>query len=116
MLKELLKEHLTDEIAKVFFYEGDELLGESGRLVGLESVYREKPDVPEMLTGVSFNVIEAEGGGEGQGENQHTVVEFVLGYETVLVLIRGWYYSYDGSHYSDWCFAKAVPAIQYLPE
>lgn len=116
MLKELLRKHLTDEIAKVFFYEGDELLGESGRLVDLESVYREKPDVPEMFTGVSFNVIEAEGGGEGQGENQHTVVEFVLGYETVLVLIRGWYYSYDGSHYSDWCFAKAVPTIQYVAE
>ena len=116
MLKELLKEHLTDEIAKVFFYEGDELLGESGRLVDLESVYREKPDVPEMLTGVSFNVIEAEGGGEGGGEHQHTVVEFLLGNESVLVLVTGWYYSYDGSHYDDWCFAKAVPAVAYVKE
>ena len=116
MLKELLKEHLTDEIAKVFFYEGDELLGESDRLVDLEPEYRETPDIPEALLGVSFRVIEVEGGNEGGGEHQHTVVEFILGYESVLVLITGWYYSYDGSHYDDWCFAKAVPAIEYIPE
>lgn len=104
MLKELLKEHLTDEIAKVFFYEGDELLGESGRLVNIQPEYREKPDIPDMLTGVSFHVIEAEGGSEGEGEHQHTVVEFVLGYESVLVLFTGWYQSYNGSEYTDYMF------------
>ena len=116
MLKELLKEHLTDEIAKVFFYEGDELLGESDRLVDLEPEYHDKPDIPEALSDVRFKVIDTEGGGEGDGEYQHTIVEFVLGYETVLVLITGWYYSYDGSHYDEWAFAKAVPAVQYVPE
>lgn len=116
MLKELLKEHLTDEIAKVFFYEGDELLGESGRLVDLEPEYRERPDVPEMLTGVKFNVIEVEGGNEGDGEHQHTVVKFLLGDESVLVLFTGWYYSYNGSEYREWRFAKAVPAVQYVAE
>lgn len=116
MLKELLKEHLTEEIAKVFFYEGDELLGESGRLTDLEPEYRGKPDIPEALSQVKFKIIDAEGGGEGDGEHQHTVVEFTLGGETVLVMFEGWYYSYNGSEYNRWCFAKAVPTVAYVSE
>lgn len=47
-------------------------------------------------------------GGEGQGEDYYTVYKFTNGTETEIVKFQGSYYSYDGSTFDSWFFAKPV--------
>ncbi|HET8685600.1 MAG TPA: hypothetical protein VFM18_02910, partial [Methanosarcina sp.] len=55
-------------------------------------------------------------GGEGQGDDYWTVVEFSSGDAKVNVKFDGWYQSYNGSEYTEWFFVvpKEVTVIQWF--
>jgi hypothetical protein len=46
--------------------------------------------------GIDFECVEQEGG-EGEGDQYHTVYKFTKGAEVVFVKFHGWYASYHGS-------------------
>ena len=46
--------------------------------------------------GITFDCVEQEGG-EGEGDQYHTVYKFTKGSEEVFVKFHGWYASYHGS-------------------
>lgn len=57
-------------------------------------------------------------GGEDQGSEYWSVYEFSNTSGSVYVKFSGSYYSYDGSTFDEWYFAKAVPksGFDYIAE
>lgn len=60
--------------------------------------YGDFPEMEEELqqAGIAFECVEQEGG-EGEGDQYHTVYKFTKGSEEVFVKFHGWYASYHGS-------------------
>jgi hypothetical protein len=87
-LKETIESFLAEnssELESAFFHEGI-------------TDYGDYPEMEEELqqAGIDFECVEQEGG-EGEGDQYHTVYKFTKGAEEVFVKFHGWYASYHGS-------------------
>ena len=87
-LKETLEKFLDEnssELESAFFHESI-------------TDYGDFPEMEEELqqAGTAFECVEQEGG-EGEGDQYHTVYKFTKGSEEVFVKFHGWYASYHGS-------------------
>jgi len=73
--------------------------------------YMDPPTTKFQEKGISVN-LENHYGGEGQGENYWTVRSFERGNEKVYVKFYGYYMSYEGATYQDYCFVEPREVLE----
>jgi hypothetical protein len=90
--------------------------GDPENAVHLEKVFENLvSNNVELLDQITCEVAHHHGG-EGEGDQYYTVYEFNLNNESVYIKLNGWYQSYHGPEYTDWCYVKPkeVTVIEYV--
>lgn len=102
MVQGLLDATSDHVLESAFFHEGiaDECYPDEDDTDSVDGVSFEL-----SKAGIAFECVEQEGG-EGEGDQYHTVYKFTKGSEEVFVKFHGWYASYHGSEMNGYNIVK----------